>query len=56
MKLIGSHWYKFNDRGKVHIGYYVGRQRGFYCCVCGKTLNRDENAAINILNVGLSTV
>lgn len=25
-------------------------------CDCGKTLNRDENAAINILNAGLSTI
>ena len=27
-----------------------------WTCDCGKTLNRDENAAINILNVGLSMV
>ena len=27
-----------------------------WTCECGKTLNRDENAAINIMNVGLSMV
>ena len=27
-----------------------------WTCSCGKTLDRDENAAINILNVGLSMV
>lgn len=27
-----------------------------WTCACGKTLNRDENAAINILNIGLSMV
>ena len=27
-----------------------------WTCACGKTLNRDENAAINILNAGLSMV
>ena len=27
-----------------------------WTCACGKTLNRDENAAINILNVGLNMV
>ena len=27
-----------------------------WTCTCGKTLNRDENAAINILNVGLSMI
>lgn len=36
MKLIEGHWYKFNDRGEIHIGFYVGRQPGFECCVCGK--------------------
>ena len=27
-----------------------------WTCECGETLNRDENAAINIMNVGLSMV
>lgn len=27
-----------------------------WTCECGKTLNCDENAAINIMNVGLSMV
>lgn len=36
MKLIEGHWYRFSDRGGTHIGYYVGRQHGFECCVCGK--------------------
>lgn len=39
MKLIENHWYKFNDRGEEHIGYYCGRQKGFECCVCGKGVN-----------------
>jgi hypothetical protein len=34
-KLIENHWYKFNDRGEIHVGYYLGRQKGFECCVCG---------------------
>lgn len=39
MKLIENHWYKFNDRGDVYIGYYLGRQKGFECCVCNKGTN-----------------
>ena len=27
-----------------------------WTCVCGEVINRDENAAINIMNVGLSMV
>ena len=27
-----------------------------WTCECGQVLNRDENAAINIMNVGLSMV
>lgn len=39
MKLIQNHWYKFNDQGEIHIGYFLGRQSGFECCVCGKGEN-----------------
>lgn len=31
-----GNWYKFKDRGEVHIGQYIGRESGFECCVCGK--------------------
>ena len=33
MKML--HWYKFNDRGEIHVGLYMGREKGFECCVCG---------------------
>ena len=39
MKLIQNHWYKFNDNGEIHVGYFLGRQPGFECCVCGKGTN-----------------
>ena len=39
MRCIENHWYKFNDRGETHIGYYIGRQSGFECVVCGKGSN-----------------
>lgn len=39
IKLKENHWYKFNDRGEIHIGFYLGRQGGFECCVCGKGNN-----------------
>ena len=39
IKLIPEHWYKFEDRGEIYIGYYYGRQRGFECSVCGKGEN-----------------
>jgi hypothetical protein len=29
-----GHWYKFDDCGDLHIGLYMGRERGFECCVC----------------------
>lgn len=31
----GNRWYKFKDRGEIHVGQFTGRQRGFECCVCG---------------------
>ena len=30
-----GHYYKFNDRGDIHIGQYIGAQEGFECVVCG---------------------
>ena len=36
MKLKEGHWYKFNDRGDIHIGYYLGTDADFPCCVCDK--------------------
>ena len=39
IKLVTGHWYRFNDRGEIHIGQYVGIQRGFECIVCGAGWN-----------------
>ena len=39
MKLIKGRWYKFNDRGEIYTGQYIGKQEGFECCVCGKGHN-----------------
>ena len=39
IRLIIGHWYKFDDRGEIHIGQYIGRQEGFECVVCGKGSN-----------------
>lgn len=40
MKLVEGHWYKINDSyfGQ-HIGQYIGRQKHFPCCICGKGCN-----------------
>ena len=34
-----GHWYRFEDRGEIHVGLYMGRQKGFECCVCSKGCN-----------------
>ena len=34
-----GNWYMFSDRGEVHIGQYMGQQKGFECCVCRKGCN-----------------
>lgn len=35
-----NHWYKFLDfDGNYYIGQYIGRQKGFECCKCGKGCN-----------------
>lgn len=31
-----GHWYKYNDRGEIYIGQYVGEDDNFPCCVCDK--------------------
>ena len=35
-KMKAGNWYRFNDRGSVYIGQYMGREEGFECCVCNK--------------------
>lgn len=32
-------YYKFIYAGLLHITQYVGREKGFNCCVCGKGEN-----------------
>ena len=52
------------ETDKDHIHYLIEAEPtisiskivNLWTCECGKTLNRDENAAINIMNVGLSMV
>lgn len=40
MKLEINHWYRFMEPDdNVYVGQYVGRQKGFECCVCGKGSN-----------------
>lgn len=40
MKLEINHWYRFMEPdNNIYIGQYVGRQKGFECCVCGKGCN-----------------
>jgi len=36
MRLQADHFYRFNDRGEIHVGQYIGSECGFECCVCGK--------------------
>jgi hypothetical protein len=39
MKMKSGNWYRINDRGDQYIGQYMGREKGFECCVCGKGCN-----------------
>ena len=39
MKLTAGKTYKFSDRNEIHVGMYMGRQKGFECCVCDKGCN-----------------
>lgn len=34
-RLKSGHFYKFRDRGDIHIGQYYGVEEGFECIVCG---------------------
>lgn len=34
-----NHWYRLKDREDICVGQYIGRQKGFECCVCGKGSN-----------------
>ena len=38
------------------INSHLTLSQRVWTCECGKVLNRDENAAINILNAGLSMI
>jgi hypothetical protein len=35
IRLKPGHYYRFNDRGTIHIGQYYGREAEFECIVCG---------------------
>lgn len=40
MKLEINYWYRFMEPdNNIYVGQYVGRQKGFECCVCGKGSN-----------------
>lgn len=39
MNLKQNHWYRFKDRENTYVGQYIGRQKGFECCVCHKGSN-----------------
>ena len=40
IKLAENHWYRFvREDGKIYVGQYIGRQKGFECCVCRKGTN-----------------
>ena len=42
---------KKKNHGRIRFKYEMK-----WTCICGEVINRDENAAINIMNVGLSMV
>ena len=35
-KLVENHWYRFNDKGDVHVGQSIGTASVFECCARGK--------------------
>ena len=38
-RLKRGNWYRFNDRGRISVGQYIGCDQDFSCCVCDKGHN-----------------
>ncbi|WP_442947430.1 zinc ribbon domain-containing protein [Nostoc sp.] len=40
----------------IYFNFSIHLSTRTHACLCGKVLDRDHNAAVNILGIGLSTV